>query len=105
MMRPASIQRIDDARFAISGDLVFETVPQASRAAAGLLDYQADADLDLQGIGQVNSAGIALLLDWYARYFRNSRKLRFQNIPSHLERLIKVNDLTGVFNASTVYSI
>ncbi|RTZ61545.1 MAG: anti-anti-sigma factor [Gammaproteobacteria bacterium] len=98
-MQPASIQRIDDDRFAISGDLVFETVPQAERVAKGLLDAGSDAELDLQNIGQVNSAGIALLVDWYARYFKNRRQLHFRNIPSHLQRLIKVNELTAIFTA------
>jgi len=98
-MQPASIQRIDDDRFAISGDLVFETVPQAERVAKGLLDAGSDAELDLQNIGQVNSAGIALLVDWYARYFKNQQKLHFRNIPSHLQRLIKVNELTAIFTA------
>ena len=92
------IRKAGDGRYEISGDLVFETARDADGMARKLLDYSHDAEIDLTHIGQVNSAGIALLLDWCARFRKQQKKLRFRNIPAHLARLIRVNGLETVFD-------
>ncbi len=92
------IRTSGEGRYVISGDLVFETAPDAERVVGKALDYKHDAEFDLQHVGQVNSAGIALLLDWYGRYLKHQKMLRFDNIPAHLKQLIKVNGLEQIFD-------
>jgi len=92
-MQAAQIDIAAQGRYVLTGDLTFETVAGAHRAAMGRLDFRRDGTLDLSALGHVNSAGIALLLDWCARFRKHGASLRLEQAPTHLQRLLKVNEL------------
>ena len=91
------IEKLADGRYAVRGDLVYETVGGVSREADRTLDFDADAEVDLSGLGAVNSAGLALLVDWVARFRQHRRKLRFTHVSAHLRQLVDVNGLEALF--------
>lgn len=77
--------------YRLTGALTFDTV--ATLAAP------VDAHtIDLGGLVATDSAGLALLLDWWRQARSDGRKLVFVAVPARLRDLIRVNGLAPVFD-------
>lgn len=98
-MQQANINKVGDGMYTISGSLVYESVPTFAKDAEKVLDFSTDTVLDLSDVKLVNSAGIALFVDWYSRFLRQRGKLRFTNISDHLKQLVNVNGLDQLFTS------
>lgn len=79
-------------RSEVRGPLVFATARRARhaglvvlRAAPGTLVVNCEA------LGQTDSAGLAVLLDWLAEARRAGRSLRFEHLPGDLLRLARIS--------------
>jgi phospholipid transport system transporter-binding protein len=87
-----------DGRFAMSGHLTFQTVPQYQAKAGALFEGGAQAlTIDMQGVSQADSAGLALMIEWLLQARAAKRRLVFSNIPEQVSDLIRVNGLTPLF--------
>ena len=81
---------------ALTGELSFETIPQVLEESA---TYVARTDLpdrltiDFAGITGVDSAAVALLLDWRRMAAKRGKTLVFVNLPANL---LALADLYGV---------
>ncbi len=81
---------------ALTGELSFETIPQVLEESA---TYVARTDLpdrltiDFAGITGVDSAAVALLLDWRRMAAKRGKTLVFVNLPANL---VALADLYGV---------
>jgi len=82
-----------NGRFGLVGDLGFDT-------AAGLLGYDdmlfqstGAVVLDLGGVTDVDSAGMAVLLRWIGVARRLDREVSFDNVPEKLRSLASISDL------------
>ena len=51
---------------------------------------------DLTGVTRVDSAGLALLLEWLREAQRRGKEIHFQNIPAQLAAIAKVSGLNGI---------
>ncbi len=88
-------------RFALSGDLVFDTVPAllgAGEAAFGALDQ---AEVDLAGVGRVDSAGLALLLEWSIAGRAAGRAMRYRNVPAALAALAGISEVGALLTTDS----
>ena len=78
---------------ALTGALSFETIPKVLEESAA---YAARADLperltiDLSGITVVDSAAVALLLEWRRQAAARGKQLAFVNLPSNLLALAQL---------------
>jgi phospholipid transport system transporter-binding protein len=81
------------SRYALSGELDFQTVPSLLREGDRMLAGEGPLDLDLVGVREANSAGLALLLEWIDLAGRRGRPLRLFNLP---ESLLNLADLANV---------
>ena len=93
----------------LSGDLTFNSVPGLYKQ---LLNFSAEnqrvSTVDLSGVQQADSAGLALLLEWqamYAKYRDEVREgdkagFRIVNAPSGLIRLAKLCEAVDLLNMS-----
>jgi len=87
-----------DGAFDISGRLTFDTVPRFQDQAGGLLQGNAQpVTIDMQGVTQADSAGLALMIEWLQMARAAKRKLVFANIPEQMIDLIRVNGLQRMF--------
>ncbi len=81
-------------RFRLSGVATLNTV--AALRSAGLQAFAASKDaitLDLAALTRVDSAGLALLIDWLAWARSSSRELRFVALPDSLRALARLSDV------------
>lgn len=101
-MSQARLRSLGGSRYALEGVLDFQSVPDLIPPGAGMLAGSGPLDLDLVGVHEANSAGLALLLEWLDQAGRRGRSLRFYNLPqslAHLADLANLGDLLPLGDA------
>jgi phospholipid transport system transporter-binding protein len=90
----SALAALGPGRWSLSGDLLFDN-------AAALLDqgttaFGADArvEIDLSKVGRVDSAGLALLVEWSVAARGNGRTVSYSNVPPVLGALAGISDLS-----------
>lgn len=63
-------------------------------------DQRAIRNIDLGGVGQADSSGLALLLEWQAMSNKLGRPLHITNAPANLLRLAKLCEADNLMNIS-----
>lgn len=101
MSEDYTLEWLADGGVKLGGRLTFPTCP----ALFGELQRHGDAvrvdgPVDLSAVEQVDSAGLALLLEWQARQKTAGQNLTFVNAPPGLIRLAQLADATGLLNLS-----
>lgn len=87
-----------EGKFELSGQLTFQTVPQFQlQAGSLLLDDAQPLTIDMRGVTQADSAGLALMIEWLQMARAGKRSLVFANIPEQMNDLIRVNGLQQMF--------
>ena len=95
----ASLQRLRDGRWRLTGTLDFESVVDLRPRLREALTRDADVELDLSGVTRANSAGLALLLQWQEDARRSGANLAVRNAPAALA------DLAGLSNLRELLSL
>ena len=85
-----------DGRIAIRGELSFQTAIRALEASEGLFSPHRDLEIDLAGVGRVDSAGLALLLEWVSWARNQSRTVRFRNIPQQILSMAEISEVEAM---------
>ena len=52
--------------------------------------------LDLSGVGQADSASVALLIDWLRYAKKGKKSIVFSNLPAKMRDIINVSNLQGI---------
>lgn len=86
--------------FRVEGVLDFSTVGPLAAEGEGVLSGSGPLEIDLSGVVQANSAGLALLLEWLDLARRRNVPLRFRNLPESLTRIAALTNLTDLLPIS-----
>ncbi len=86
--------------YQIKGDLTFSNINKSSVNIFDLRQVDANnpsiIDIDLSQLGKIDSAGLALLIEWIKLFRLHKKELRFKNIPAPLSALAKLSYLTDI---------
>lgn len=86
-----------DGHYRLPEALTFATTPQLYLQTGEMFDTPLPRlTFDLAGVQRVDSAGLALLLEWLREARRRSKEIRFENIPEQLAAIAKVSGLNGI---------
>jgi phospholipid transport system transporter-binding protein len=98
-LNPASFQLSNPApeTLAVSGALTFTTAADALNAARAELDRGKQVNLDLAGVAQADSAGLATILALLAHARTQGRALSVNNAPAGLHALARVSGVDSFF--------
>ncbi|MDH4134102.1 MAG: STAS domain-containing protein [Gammaproteobacteria bacterium] len=77
----------------ITGALTFETAPTLYHHSMAWFAGEGELVIDLARVTRVDSAGLALLIEWLRRARAANRPLRFTGMPPQVETLVRVNGL------------
>jgi len=91
----APVVREADGRWLLAGPLTINNVAGVLAASAGVA-LPATGRVDLQAVDPVDSAGVAILLEWKRRAAAEGVSLAFENVPptmASLAELYGVDDL------------
>ena len=80
-------------RLALSGPLVFATAGELLDAGRSMFAGTSGVSIDLSGVTKVDSAGLALLLEWLRLGQAEGRSVRFTALP---EKLLAIARLSNV---------
>ena len=95
------LETTGDGRASLAGPLTFETVSRLFRALEKSAPGETPQEqIDLAGVTTIDSAGLALLLEWQSRSRAAGRKLTMRNAPDGLLRLARLCEATGLLNLS-----
>jgi phospholipid transport system transporter-binding protein len=82
-----------DGRFALSGEMTFETAERILAASEDPFEEHTRIEVDLSGVTRADSAGLALLLEWITWANHTVREISFTDMP---ERILAIAQTTEV---------
>lgn len=89
---------VRDGVVEVSGRMTFQTVPDFIARSGALMNSERGAvTLDFGKVELIDSAGVALMLEWMAQARAHQRELRFTNLPDQVRHLIGVSGLGEAF--------
>jgi phospholipid transport system transporter-binding protein len=97
-MSEFTLEELGEGRFALSGEMTFETAEQILRASESPFEEHTQLEIDLSGVTDSDSAGLALLLEWVTWANHSVREIRFTRVP---EKLLAIAKTTEVDNLLT----
>lgn len=80
-------------RWTLSGDLLFDNAAKLLDEGTAAFGANARADIDLSQVGRVDSAGLALLVEWSVAARSSGRTVTYRNVPPLLGDLAGISDL------------
>jgi phospholipid transport system transporter-binding protein len=83
-------------RSRLSGMLNFSTVSALLRPGAEAIGAGRAAVIDLSGIAESDSSGLALLIEWLSIARAARRGLRYENVPEQIQELARLSDVEGL---------
>jgi len=96
MSATAELRQVDHDHFAVVGELGFETVRGLlASSGAQFAGAGQQFDVDLSGITQSDSAGLALLIEWLKLAIRSGKTVRFTRVPAQLRSLAQISEIDG----------
>jgi len=95
-MNEAEFKSDGDGKYRVAGNLVFTTVRDVLRQSEAAFAGDAQLVIDLSAVTSADSAGLALLVEWFRAADRARKPLRLIGAPAQLRALAKISDLETV---------
>ena len=96
MMSDFVLEDLGEGRFALSGDVNFDTAERILKASETPFDEHTQIEIDLSSVDDSDSAGLALLLEWITWANHTVREIRFQNIPERILAIARTTEVDGL---------
>jgi phospholipid transport system transporter-binding protein len=90
---PGRLAASGPGRFELSGNVGFEDAARLLVEGDAAFGTLKQAELDLAGVARVDSAGLALLLEWSLAARAVGRSLRYRNLPPAIASLAGISDV------------
>ena len=92
----ATLQQQGSGCWVLRGDLLFENSAQLLADGETAFGAEPRAEIDLSGVGRMDSAGLALLLEWSIAARDAGRVVIYSNPPAVLGALAGISDVSGL---------
>ena len=96
----AALASLGQGRWALSGDLLFENAARLLDEGVAAFGAEQRVEIDLSQVGRVDSAGLALLVEWSVAARGDGRAVHYRNAPPVLGALAGISDLTQVLDGA-----
>ena len=90
----AALAAVAAGRWSLSGDLLFENAARLLDDGLAAFGAEAQVEVDLSQVGRVDSAGLALLVEWSVAARGDGRAVHYRNAPAVLGALAGISDLS-----------
>lgn len=95
-----TVKKQADNSYALSGRLVFSTLSQLLKHPPAFIEnglINENIRVDCSAVTHLDSAGIALLLDWKKKALISKKELTFNKLPKQAKAIIKSAHLSDIF--------
>jgi phospholipid transport system transporter-binding protein len=89
----AAFELQEGERSRVNGVLHFTTVTSLLREGSEAIGNGRAAVIDLAGVKDSDSSGLALLIEWLSIARASRRSLRYENIPVQLHQLARLSEV------------
>jgi len=96
----ATFESLDGERSRVVGSLEFATVARLLPLGTAAIEGGHAAVIDLAGVTDSDSSGLALLIEWLSVAKEARRSLRYENMPAQLHQLADLSEVEGLFVAA-----
>jgi phospholipid transport system transporter-binding protein len=83
-------------QYRVSGDLTFATVRSVLTAAITRFRGEVPRTIDFSAVTAADSAGLALLIEWFRWCAANQHSVAFVSVPAQLRALAKIGDVQEI---------
>jgi phospholipid transport system transporter-binding protein len=73
--------------------MTFQTADGVLRASERLFEEHTQIEMDLGGVTDTDSAGLALMLEWITWANHTVREIRFVNVPEKIDAIAKTTEV------------
>jgi phospholipid transport system transporter-binding protein len=95
-----SVDVIDaNGQLQVKGELTFATARRAREVGLKVLEHVAARDtvvVDCSGVGESDSAGLAVLLEWLKTASAQGRSLQFVHLPAGIVAAARISEVDGI---------
>jgi phospholipid transport system transporter-binding protein len=95
----AQVLRADDGCWVLAGPLTINNVAGVLAASVGV-PLPPTGRVDLKGVDPVDSAGVAILLEWKRRAVAEGMELAFENVPPSMASLAELYGVDGLLSSA-----
>ena len=95
-MSDFSLEDLGGGKFALSGLMTFDTAGQILRASEDLFEEHTRIEVDLTGVTDTDSAGLALLLEWITWANHTVREIRFLEMPAKIDAIARTTEVDNL---------
>lgn len=95
----AEFEPLEGGRARVNGVLHFTTVTALLRTGSEAIANDRAAVIDLSGVKDSDSSGLALLIEWLSIARAEHKSLRYENIPAQLHQLARLSDVEELLTA------
>jgi phospholipid transport system transporter-binding protein len=88
----SGFEAVGGGRYRVTGNLGFDTVPALWTQSLSELNDSAETVIDLGQVTHVDSAGLALVIEWVHWAHSHGRRLRLVEIPEKLVALARISE-------------
>ncbi|MEE9396017.1 MAG: STAS domain-containing protein [Methylococcales bacterium] len=92
-----SISKVLSGEIVLEGDFTFSSVSKIPKVSTRLVLESPDTVIDLAGISVIDTAGLALLVEWLGMAKRKGISLTFRNLPDPLWAIVCASNLDEWF--------
>ena len=96
----ARLESLGAGRFRVSGVLDASTAREVLEQSEARFEQFKDLDIDLGGVGESDSAGLALLIEWLRLARQWQKEIRFENVPAQIEALARISEVEDLIGGS-----
>jgi len=89
----ATFEALEGERSRVMGSLEFATVARLLPLGTAALQGGRAAVIDLGGVTDSDSSGLALLIEWLSIAKEAGRSLRYENMPPQLQQLARLSEV------------
>jgi len=100
-LKATHFEAVGEGRYRVTGNLEFVTVPDLWEQSLADLDDCAEAVIDLSEVTEVDSAGLALAIEWVHWAHSRGRRLTLAHIPEKLLALARISETDHFLTSGT----
>ena len=93
-MSDFQLQDRGEGRFALSGDMSFETANLILKASEPVFAQHSSLQVDMSGVRKADSAGLALMLEWKAQAAGRGASISYTDIPESLVAIARTSEVS-----------
>jgi phospholipid transport system transporter-binding protein len=96
----AKIESLGGGRFRVAGVLDATTVTELLKHSPARFSGLQSVEIDLAGVSESDSSGLALLIEWLRVGRRTGQQVRFVNLPAQIAALARISEVDELFAAN-----